>query len=138
MATPSPTLGRIAEHPESVAAALAALDRFMSALNRRDEAGVNAAFHFPHVRLASNAMRTWETPGSYRIADFLGRAGNGWHESRWDERHAIHAGRDKVHFDVQFSRWRADGSLIGRYRSLWIVTERDGRWGVQARSSFAA
>ena len=138
MATPSIiSLGRPAEHPESVAAALAALDRFMAALNRRDEAGLNRALHFPHVRLASATVRTWEAPGSYRIADFLGRAGDGWHESRWDERHPIHAGPDKVHFDVQFSRWRADGSLIGRYRSLWIVTWRDGRWGVQARSSFA-
>ncbi len=50
----------------------------------------------------------------------------------------VHTGRDKVHLDVQLSRWRADGSLIGRYRSLWIVTARDDRWGVQARSSFAS
>jgi hypothetical protein len=138
MATPSISLGGAAEHQESVAAALAALDRFIAALNRRDEAGVNAALHFPHVRLASGAVRIWEAPGSYRIADFLGRAGDGWHESRWDERLVVHAGADKVHLDVQFSRWRADGSLIGRYRSLWIVTARDGRWGVQARSSFAS
>ena len=89
------------------------------------------------MRLASGTVRTWDTPGSYRIADLLGRAGDGWHESRWEERTIVHSGRDKVHLAVQFSRWRADGSLIGRYRSLWIVTERDGRWGVQARSSFA-
>ena len=138
MATPPTSLGRPAEHPESVAGALAALDRFMAALNRRDEPGVNAALHFPHVRLASGAVRIWETPGSYRIADFLGRAGDGWHESRWDERLVVHAGADKVHLDVQFSRWRGDGSLIGRYRSLWIVTAHDRRWGVQARSSFAS
>ena len=55
-----------------------------------------------------------------------------------DERRVVHASPDKVHLDVQFSRWRADGSLIGRYRSLWIVTARAGRWRVQARSSFAA
>ena len=127
-----------ADHPESVAGALAALDRFMAALNGRDEPALNAALHFPHVRLASNTVRTWQEGGSYRIADFLGRAGDGWNESRWDERRVVHAGREKVHFDVQFSRWRADGTLIGRYRSLWIVTARDGRWGVQARSSFAA
>ena len=127
-----------ADHPQSVAGAMAALDSFMAALNRRDEPALNAALHFPHVRLASGTVRTWETPGSYRIADFLGRAGDGWHESRWDDRRVVHAGPDKVHLDVQFSRWRADGSLIGRYRSLWIVTARDGRWGVQARSSFAA
>jgi hypothetical protein len=125
-------------HADSVAAALATLDRFLAALNRRDEAALNEALHFPHVRLASGRVTTWIMPGSYRIADFLGRAGEGWHESRWDERRVIHAGPDKVHLDVQFSRWRADGSLIGRYRSLWVVTQVAGTWGVQARSSFAA
>ena len=49
----------------------------------------------------------------------------------------INATDDKVHLAVQFSRWRADGSLIGRYKSLWIVTLVDGKWGIQARSSFA-
>ena len=126
------------EHPESVAAALAVLDRFMAALNRRDEAGLNATLHFPHVRLASGRVTTWETPGTYRMADFLGRAGDGWNESRWDERTVIHAGPDKVHFAVVFSRWRADGSLLGRYRSIYIVTRADVTWGIQARSSFAA
>ena len=139
MATPSTiSLGRPAEHPESVAAALAALDRFMAALNRRDEPALNGTLHFPHVRLASGRVAVWDTPGTYRIADFLGRAGDGWHESRWDERTVVHAGPEKVHFAVQFSRWRADGSLIGRYRSIYIVTQVDGRWGIQARSSFAA
>jgi hypothetical protein len=120
------------------AAAMQALDRFMTALNGRDEAGLNDALNFPHIRFASGKVTTWNTPGTYRISEFLGRAGDGWHESRWDERTIIHAGPDKVHLSVQFSRWRADGSLIGRYRSIWIVTLVDGKWGIQARSSFAA
>ena len=47
--------GHSADHPESVAAALDALDRFMAALNRRDEPALNAALHFPHVRLTAPA-----------------------------------------------------------------------------------
>jgi len=43
----------------------------------------------------------------------------------------------KVHFEVVFSRYKADGSKYATYQSLWIVTQRDGTWGVQARSSFA-
>jgi hypothetical protein len=126
-----------AEHPGSVAAALAVLDRFLDALNRRDEAALNAALHFPHLRLAGGRLTVWERPGSYRLAEFLGRAGEGWHESRWERRQPVHAGPDKVHLAVEFSRWRVDGSLIGRYPSLWIVTRSGDRWGVQARSSFA-
>ena len=127
----------MSEPAESVAAAMAALDAFMAALNRRDEAGVNGALNFPHVRLASGRVAVWEARGSYRVDDFLARAGDGWHESRWDERTVIHAGADKVHLAVQFSRWRADGTRIGAFRSVWIVTRLDGHWGVQARSSFA-
>ena len=42
-----------------------------------------------------------------------------------------------MHLDVQFTRYRADNSVIGSFRSLWIVTKADGRWAVAARSSFA-
>ncbi len=54
-----------------------------------------------------------------------------------DYRRAVQSCGDKVHFAVQFTRYRADGSVIGHYPSMWIVTLRDGRWGVEARSSFA-
>ncbi|MBM3621155.1 MAG: hypothetical protein FJX20_10740 [Alphaproteobacteria bacterium] len=123
---------------EAIDAAMATLDAFMAALNARDEAGVNRAFNFPHVRLASGTVTVWERAGDYRLDAFVARAGDGWRESRWDERRVIHAFADKVHLAVQFSRWRGDGTLIGRYPSVWVVTRQAGKWGVQARSSFAA
>lgn len=126
------------ENPESVAAAMAVLDRFMVALNAQDEAGVNACFNYPHVRIASGRVAIWEKEGDYRLSDFLARAGDGWTASAWAEREVLHAGADKVHLAVRFIRNRADGSPLGSFRSLWIVTRADGRWGVQARSSFAA
>ena len=43
----------------------------------------------------------------------------------------------KVHFEVVFSRYHADGTKYATFQSLWIVTLKDNRWGVQARSSFA-
>ena len=121
---------------EAVTAALAVLDRFMAALNSGDEAGLLATLHFPHYRLAGGRMQIWETPGPY-LGDFLARAGSGWHHSEWDFRNVIAAGPAKVHLDVQFTRYRADNSAIGRFRSLWIVTNQGGRWAVAARSSFA-
>jgi len=120
----------------AVAAAMAVLDRFMAALNARDEAGMLATLHFPHYRLAGGAMRVWPEPGPY-LGDFLGRAGADWHHSLWDFRRVVAAGPAKVHLDVQFTRYRVDGSVIGHFRSLWIVTRRDGVWAVAARSSFA-
>ena len=113
------------------------LDAHMAALNARSEAALVATLHFPHYRLTGGRMKIWEGPESY-LKDFYARAGEGWHHSAWDFRKVIAAGADKVHLDVHFTRYRADNSAIGRFRSLWIVSKLDGRWAAQMRSSFAA
>jgi hypothetical protein len=118
--------------------ALAAMDDYIAGLNESDEAKTNAACNFPHVRLAGGKVTVWQKRGDYKLADFRARAGDGWARSQWDERTPIHVGTDKVHLKVEFSRWRADGSLIGRHQTIYIVTCQDGHWGIQARSSFAA
>ena len=120
----------------AVTAALAVLDRFMAALNDSDEPALLATLHFPHYRQAGGRMRVWDQPVAY-LGDFLARAGADWHHSEWDFRKVIAAGPAKVHLDVQFTRYRIDNSVIGSFRSLWIVTEYGGRWAVAVRSSFA-
>ncbi len=118
--------------------ALEAVNAYMRAFNAHDVAGTDAALHFPHVRLASGAVHIMKAPGSMP-SDFFERfaGADGWAYSRWDYRRAVQSCSEKVHFAVQFTRYRADGSVIGHYPSMWIVTLRDGRWGVEARSSFA-
>jgi hypothetical protein len=108
----------------------------MAALNAGDEPALLATLHFPHYRLAGGRMRVWDQPGGY-LDDFHARAGADWHHSEWDFRDLIAAGPAKVHLDVQFTRYCADNSVIGSFRSLWIVSEYGGRWAVAARSSFA-
>lgn len=122
---------------DALTAAIQALDDYMAALNRGDEAGVNAACNFPHVRLAGGKVVVWPDHGDYKLQDFVARAGDGWDHSQWDERTAIHVGDKKVHLKVKFSRWKKDGSLIGRFETIYIVTLQNGHWGIQARSSFA-
>ena len=124
-------------HETSSAAAVSVLDRFMAALNAQDAKGVNEAFNFPHVRLASGTVTTWAHRGDYKLETFRARVEDGWARSAWDKRDVIHAGADKVHLDVQFSRHGADGGTIASYRSIYIVTRIEDRWGIQARSSFA-
>lgn len=121
----------------AVAGAMAVLDRFMAALNARDQAALLASMHFPHYRLAGVTMRVGEQPDESYFAGFLARAGDGWHHTAWDFRRVIVAGPEKVHLDVQFTRYRADNSPIGSFRSLYIVTKRDGVWAIAARSTFA-
>jgi hypothetical protein len=123
---------------EPLQAALGVLDAYIDGLNRGDEAAVNAACNFPHVRLAGGKVVVWQNHGDYRLDDFVARAGDGWARSQWDERTPIHVGRDKVHLKVAFSRFRGDGSSLGRFETIYIVTLQDGHWGIQARSSFAS
>jgi hypothetical protein len=122
---------------DAVAAALEVLDRHIAALNARDPVALAATLHFPHYRLAGGTMRVWPGPERY-LADFLARAGEGWHRSAWEARTPIAATAEKVHLDVAFTRFRADGSALGHFRSLWVVARLGGRWAAQLRSSFAA
>jgi hypothetical protein len=121
---------------QSVSAAMNVLDRHFAALNAGDAGALAETLHFPHYRLAGARMQVWERPDSY-FKDFHSRAGNDWHRSAWDFRNTIAASEDKVHFDAQFTRYRADGSRLGQYRSLWVVSRIEGRWAAQLRSSFA-
>jgi hypothetical protein len=61
----------------------------------------------------------------------------GWDRSVWDHRRVIHSRPDKVHLDVQFTRYRKDGSVIGVYPAVYVVVGQGGAWLIQARSSFA-
>jgi len=113
------------------------LDEYMEAWNRKDLAAWERTFHFPHYRLASGRMNVLDKPGMQDAARVWASAGIDWHHSKWDRRRIISSSPDKVHVDTKFTRYRADGSKIGTYDSLYIVTKEDGRWGVKLRSSYA-
>ena len=119
-----------------LAAAMACLDAFMAAFNARDVKAFEATFNFPSVRLASNTLAIIE-PDYHRPEMFTRGPLADWDHSAWERREVIHAGADKVHFDTRFTRYRADGSIIGGFDSIYVVTKENGHWGVKARSSFA-
>ena len=119
-----------------IAAAMAVTDAFMTAFNARDVAAFEATFNFPSVRLASNTLTLIE-PGYHRAEMFERGALSEWDHSAWERREVIHAGPDKVHLDTRFTRYRKDGSVIGGFDSIYVITCEDGHWGVKARSSFA-
>ncbi len=124
------------EHATSIATAQKVLDDFMAAFNARDVEAFEATFNFPSVRLASNTLALIEK-GYHHPGMFERGALKDWHHSAWDRRAVIHAGPDKVHIDTRFTRYRADGSVIGHFDSIYVVTCENGHWGIKARSSFA-
>lgn len=125
-------------HPysEAIAAAQRVLDDFMTAFNARDIPAFEATFNFPSVRLASNQLVILNagdmTPDRFTTGPLAE-----WDHSAWERREVIHAGADKVHIDTRFTRYRRDGSVIGGFDSIYVVTLQDGHWGVKIRSSFA-
>jgi hypothetical protein len=121
---------------QSIDAAMKVLDDFMSAFNARDIAAWQMTFNFPSVRLASNTLVIIDE--NYHQPDMFSRGALAdWDHSAWARREVIHAGDDKVHIDTRFVRYRADGSVIGGFDSIYVVTCESGHWGVKARSSFA-
>lgn len=122
------------------AAAMAVLDDYMTAFNAKDVAAWEATFHFPHYRFAGGRVAVLEKAGTRpALFDRLRDRPefSDWDRSAWTHRTIIHSGPDKVHVDTGFARYRADGSVIARFDSIYVVTLEDGRWGVKARSSFA-
>ena len=123
-------------HEQSIAAAMQCLDDFMAAFNARDVEAFEATFNFPSVRLASGKLVTLNK-GDMTKERFSQGALAEWDHSRWERRDVIHAGEDKVHIDTRFTRYRKDGSVIGGFDSVYVVTKENGHWGVKIRSSFA-
>ncbi len=115
---------------------LQVLDEYMRTFNSGDAKAWQKTYQFPHYRLASGKMAVLET-ATLDSTVFKRLKQSGWHHSQWDHREIIQASNDKVHVDTRFSRYREDGTLIGRYESLYIVTKENGRWGVKFRSSYA-
>jgi hypothetical protein len=124
------------DYPAEVAAAQGVLDRFMAAFNARDVAAFEATFNFPSIRLASGQLVTLNA-GDMTPERFTTGALAEWDHSAWDRRAVIHAGPDKVHLDTRFTRYRKDGSVIGGFDSVYVITREAGRWGVKIRSSYA-
>ena len=114
------------------------LDTWMEAFNRMDIVAWENTFHFPHYRLASGNMRILSKPGEQDVERIkTNLTARGWHHSAWDRRNMVHVSESKVHVDTQFTRYRADGSVVASYESLYVLTYEEGRWGIKLRSSFA-
>ena len=117
---------------------LKVLDAWMDTFNRLDMTAWEKTFHFPHYRLASGNMRVLNKPGEQDVEKIrTSLTARGWHHSGWDRRNIVHVSESKVHVDTQFTRYRADGSIIASYESLYVLTYEAGRWGIKLRSSFA-
>ncbi len=120
-------------------AAMRVLDEYMTAFNARDNEAWAATLNYPHVRIAGGNVAVAESAEEFAAGmDFEAFAKRfNWDHSEWGERTIIQSREDKVHVALTFIRYDPDGNKIATFESLYVITNRDGHWGVQARSSFA-
>lgn len=130
---------QILRHARSEAAAKAAVESYIEGFNARDSERMADAFHFPHIRLAKGRFTIVDSREQFierqdAVSALL--AEEGWSHTVLESIAAVHAGDDKVHLDIEYTRRSSDGVAYTRFETLWIATLMNGRWGIQFRSSF--
>ena len=114
------------------------IEAFFNAFNARDNEALKKTLHYPHVRInEAGSVNVWRDASEAGTNfDALTR-NEGWARSSLDSVTMRQHDDVKVHFEVVFSRYKADGTKYATYKSLWVSTKKDGAWAIQARSSFA-
>ena len=111
------------------------IDHYFSSLNAKDLQGVSVACHFPHFRvMGNNTVYEWKTADDLFTWFQSHVSDDGWGYSELDELTLEKFSDHKYHASLQFGRYQADGTLIGNYKSLYIVILKDGRWGITGGS----
>ena len=119
--------------------AVTTIRRWLEGFNARDAEVQVDTFNFPHVRLAGGQFRTIEDGDAMRRQNESGTERlktEGWGHTTLEAIEPVQSGPGKVHVALHYARRRADGTVYNEFDSLWIVTEQDGHWGVQFRSSY--
>jgi hypothetical protein len=123
--------------PEIQAAVMRVLNEFDEAFNRKDPIAWERTFNFPHYRLVGDQLLTFEKPGQITADDMRVRLPPDFHHGAITRQEIIQASANKVHVAVSVSRYRADGSVIESFDTLYVLTKDRGHWGMKLRSTFA-
>jgi len=88
------------------------------------------------VRVADGTVEQWETAEDY-IDGLQGGRLRTWAGTRLDWAEPVQVGGGGVNVAVRYSRLNPLGDTLSSYEAVYLVTNRDGHVGVQARSTFA-
>ena len=111
------------------------IDDFFAALNARDIEAGRRTLHYPHIQIAGNELSILNGPEAFQI-DFQSLSSEGWTHSTLDSCIMRQSCDEKVHFEVQLSMHKANIARYATYQALWVVTKKEGAWGIQCRSIF--
>ncbi len=134
VSTPAESQGPPSGQDENAARALEAIDAYGLAWNSRDPDAFANSLNYPHTRQSPSRATVWQTPEDVvRNLDFEKVVRTGWHHTERDRIEVIHSGKRKAHVATQWTRYDAQGEKLLTYQVTRVVTEVDGKWGVQAR-----
>jgi len=126
------------EESDSINNAMQVLDSFMYSFNARDMNSWSETLNYPHVRIAGGKVTVWDTKEEYSATNVFNRlTATGWDHSAWLSKDVVLVSKNKVHISTVFQRYDKNNNPMKKYQSLYVVTNDEGHWGVQARSSLA-
>ena len=117
----------------TAAQATAAVAAYFAAFNSHDPQRLADAIHIPHVRIAGIDVEYWQTPEDFMNGTEPGRQRT-WQESRFENLKVVQASANSANVTLRYTLLGAEGSELSEYEALFLVTQRDGEWKVQARS----
>lgn len=119
---------------EQMKGALECLDRFGDCFEKEDLQGMDSCLHFPHYILSGNEIICWKEGGKLSQAFFTDLKNAGFKRTVVTCREVITAAQNKIHFKYCYYRENVDGEIMSQHDNVWIVTYKDGKWGIQVRS----
>ena len=118
---------------ETVREAWASIEGFFVEFNNEDNDAMQEYMTFPHLFLSRNGSVS--VSEERWVMNFEGmKERQDWVRSTLDSHEVTMVLRDKVHFRIVFSRHNSGGEKYMTQEGVYIVTRKDGKWGLQVRS----
>lgn len=113
-----------------------AVERYFEELNTLDPQALAATLHFPHVRLGASGLEFWRDEEEFLSGTGPGRQRT-WRLTALESIEPLQVGATGANFAIRFARVNSSGEALSTYDAVFLVTRRDSKWAVQARSTFA-
>ncbi len=108
----------------------------MVRFNSLDPGSWADTLHYPQVRLSASGLDLWKSREDFLAGTEPGRQ-RAWFRTKLENAEPIQAGASGVNVTVRYSRLNSQGEKLSAYDAVYLVTNRNDRWAVQARSSYA-
>ena len=112
--------------------AIKAVNTYIKGLNDKDPAKLANSLHFPHIRsMKDGTFFEWHSPEEYMEAFKTRLKSSGWDHTKLINTSTEKLSDSKVHVSIEFGRYTKSGALIDNYKSLYVIINERGYWGIK-------